>query len=131
MTLTASNLPAGSTFASTNELGSFLWSSASPTGLYSVTFNAADKDGSDDETIGIAVHSPPQFGTFAASNGAPASATFLSVSGQEYQLEYCLDLATNPVAWTWIASTNGTGGILTLSDTNAPDLKRYYRILAP
>ena len=96
-----------------------------------MTFNAADKDGFDEETIGLAVHPLPQFGTFTASNGAPASATFLSVSGQEYRLEYSLDLELVPVVWTLVESTNGTGEILTLSDTNAPDLKRYYRIAAP
>ena len=131
VTLTASNLPAGSAFYPTNELGTFLWTGAAPTGLYSVTFNAADQDGFDDETIGIAVHPLPQFGTFTASDGAPASATFLSVSGQEYRLEYTLDLAADPVAWSLAASTNGTGDVLTLSDTNAPAAKRYYRIAAP
>ena len=131
VTLTASNLPAGSAFYPTNELGTFLWTGAAPTGLYSVTFNAADQDGFDDETIGIAVHPLPQFGTFTASDGAPASATFLSVSGQEYRLEYTLDLVADPVAWSLAASTNGTGDVLTLSDTNAPAAKRYYRIAAP
>ena len=129
--LTASNLPAGSIFYPTNELGTFLWTGAAPTGLYSVTFNAADPDGFDDETIGIAVHPLPQFGTFTASSGAPASATFLSVSGQVYHLEYTLDLEADPVVWALADRTNGTGEVLTLSDTNAPDLKRYYRIAAP
>ena len=131
VTLTASNLPAGSIFYPTNELGTFLWTGAAPTGLYSVTFNAADPDGFDDETIGIAVHPLPQFGTFTAFGGAPAAATFLSVSGQEYRLEYTLDLEADPVVWALAASTNGTGEVLTLSDTNAPVLKRYYRIAAP
>ena len=131
VTLTASNLPAGAAFYPTNEWGTFLWTGAAPTGLYSVTFNAADDDGSDDETIGIAVHPLPQFDTFAASNGAPATATFLSVSGQEYRLEYSLDLAADPVVWSLAASTNGTGEVLTLTDTNAPDPKRYYRIVVP
>ena len=131
VTLTASNLPAGAAFYPTNEWGTFLWTGAAPTGLYSVTFNAADDDGSDDETIGIAVHPLPQFDTFAASNGAPATATFLSVSGQEYRLEYSLDLAADPVVWSLAASTNGTGEVLTLTDTNAPDPKRYYRIAVP
>ena len=131
VTLTASNLPAGAAFYPTNELGTFLWTGAAPTGLYSVTFNAADPDGFDDETIGIAVHPLPQFGTFTAFGGAPAAATFLSVSGQEYRLEYTLDLEADPVVWALAASTNGTGEVLTLSDTNAPVLKRYYRIAAP
>jgi hypothetical protein len=43
VTLTASNLPAGSTFNATNENGTFLWTAASPTGVYSVTFYATTR----------------------------------------------------------------------------------------
>ncbi len=57
VTLTASNLPAGSAFYSTNENGSFVWASATPTGVYSVSFYATDKDGNDSETISITVSS--------------------------------------------------------------------------
>ena len=38
-------------FDPTNEVGTFLWTNASPTGVYSVTFYATDKDGTDEETI--------------------------------------------------------------------------------
>ena len=55
VTLTASNLPAGATFDATNELGSFVWEAAGPTGVYSVTFYATDKDGTDEETISVTV----------------------------------------------------------------------------
>ncbi|NCC92911.1 MAG: hypothetical protein EOM10_06465 [Opitutae bacterium] len=55
VTLTASNLPSGSTFDATNELGSFVWEAAGPTGVYSVTIYATDKDGTDEETIAITV----------------------------------------------------------------------------
>ncbi|MDV7393907.1 putative Ig domain-containing protein, partial [Arthrospira platensis SPKY1] len=59
VTLTASNLPAGAFFYPTNELASFVWDNASPTGTYTVTFNAADNDGSDEETITITVNGLP------------------------------------------------------------------------
>ena len=131
VTLTASNLPAGATFNATNENGTFQWLAAAPTGEYSVVFYAADKDGSDGEAVGIYVYPLPQFQTFAVSNGAPASATFRSVLGQTYRLEYSLDLQADPVAWSEADTEIGDGNDLTLSDTNAVDVKRYYRIVAP
>ena len=131
VTLTASNLPAGATFNATNENGTFLWTAAAPTGEYSVVFYATDKDGSDGEAVGIYVYPLPQFQTFAVSNGAPATATFLSVLGQDYRMEYSLDLQADPVTWWEADSETGTGGYVTLTDTNAVDAKRYYRIVAP
>ena len=131
VTLTASNLPAGATFNATNENGTFLWTAAAPTGEYSVVFYATDKDGSDGEAVGIYVYPLPQFQTFAVSNGAPATATFLSVLGQDYRMEYSLDLQADPVTWWEADSETGTGGYVTLTDTNAVEAKRYYRIVAP
>ena len=130
VTLTASNLPSGSTFNATNENGTFQWLGASPTGEYSVVFWAADKDGGDGEAVGIYVYPLPVVQTFTLSSG-PASATFLSVDGQAYRMEFTLDLLAVPVVWTEAASTNGTGGNITLSDTNNLDVMRYYRIVAP
>ena len=131
VTLTASNLPAGATFNATNQNGTFQWLAAAPTGEYSVVFYATDKDGSDGEAVGIYVYALPQFQTFAASNGAPAAASFRSVLGQTYRLEYSLDLQALPVVWTEADSEIGDGNVITLSDTNAVDAKRYYRIVAP
>ncbi len=131
VTLTASNLPAGAAFYPTNELGTFLWTAAAPTGEYSVTFYATDKDGSDGEAVGITVYPLPVVRTFDVSGGAPASATFPTVNGQEYRLEFSLDLLADPVTWTEVDSGIGDGGNLTLTDTNNVDVKRYYRLLAP
>ena len=132
VTLTASNLPGGAMFNATNENGTFLWTSASPTGLYSVTFNAADNDGADAETIGIRVHPLPQMGGFVMSNGTPASASFPSVAGRTYQMQYSSNIWENPVLWNEVDSDVGTGGNLTLADTNTLiDIKRYYRIVIP
>ena len=131
VTLTASNLPPGATFNATNENGTFQWLAAAPTGEYSVVFYASDDDGSDGEAVGIYVYPLPQVGGFAASNGAPATATFRSVLGQAYRLEFSTNLLTNPVVWTEADSEIGDGSDLTLSDTNAVDLKRFYRIVAP
>ena len=132
VTLTASNLPGGAMFNATNENGTFLWTSASPTGLYSVTFNAADNDGADAETIGIRVHPLPQMGGFVMSNGTPASASFPSVAGRTYQMQYSSNIWENPVLWNEVDTEVGTGGSLTLADTNTLiDIKRYYRIVIP
>ena len=130
VTLTASNLPAGAAFYPTNEVGTFLWTAAAPTGEYSVVFYAADKDGGDGEAVGIYVYPLPVVQTFTLSSG-PASATFLSVDGQPYRMEYSLDLQATPVVWWEADSDVGDGGNITLSDTNNVDLKRYYRIVAP
>lgn len=47
VTLTASNLPPGAVFGSTNEVGSFLWVPAQPLGVYTSYFYAEDADGVD------------------------------------------------------------------------------------
>lgn len=130
VTLTASNVPPGAVFYPTNEVGTFLWVNASPTGEYSVVFWASDKDGADGEAVGVYVYALPQVGEFAMSNGAPAAATIQSVAGRQYRMEYTLDLAADPVVWEEADSDTGTGGSLTLEDENPADVKRYYRIVA-
>lgn len=57
--LTVSNAPAGSNFSSTNENGTFIWTTPTPTGVYAVSFYASDVDGTDSETITITVTSAP------------------------------------------------------------------------
>lgn len=59
VTLSVSNAPVGSSFGSTNATGSFVWANPGPTGVYTVTFYATDKDGSDSEQITITVTSTP------------------------------------------------------------------------
>jgi hypothetical protein len=59
VTLTVSNAPGGSTFGTTNIAGTFTWVSPSPAGVYTMTFYAADNDGSDSETITITVTNTP------------------------------------------------------------------------
>ena len=132
VTLTASNLPAGAAFYPTNQNGTFLWTSASPTGLFSVTFNAADKDGGDAETIGITVYPLPDMGAFTMTIGSPASATLPSVAGQTYQMQFSSNIWEFPVLWSNVDSKVGTGGSITLTDTNTLiDIKRYYRVVIP
>lgn len=59
ITLTASNLPPGATFAATNGAGTFTWTNAQPVGVYTTAFHAADIDGVDSETVLITVGEPP------------------------------------------------------------------------
>ncbi|MGD9781941.1 MAG: caspase family protein [Kiritimatiellia bacterium] len=57
--LSASNLPAGATFATVTNAGTvsntFVWNNVGPMGVYNVTFTATDKDGSDSETVAITI----------------------------------------------------------------------------
>ena len=60
VTLWATNLPPGAVFDPTNALGSvsnlFSWTSASPTGTYVSTFFAADKDGTNSDSVTFTVY---------------------------------------------------------------------------
>jgi hypothetical protein len=97
-----------------------------------VVFYATDKDGSDGEAVGIYVYPVPEIQAFAMSNGTPAYATIPSVDGQEYQLQYSTNIWELPVLWNLVESEMGTGGNITLQDTNTLiDIKRYYRIVLP
>ena len=98
VTLTASNLPAGATFNATNENGTFQWLAASPTGVYSVSFYATDKDGTDEETIAITVSEPgsellaPVIQAASAIDATQFNANWLTSAGAT---GYRLDVATN------------------------------------
>ena len=135
VTLTASNLPSGAFFYPTNELASFIWTNASPTGTYTVVFNAADNDGSDEETITITVNGlpveEPDITGFAVPAGATASASLTSVNGQSYTLEYTTDLGAKPPVWTPADTEIGDGGVITLSDPTPSGVLRIYRIVTP
>ncbi|MGD9612039.1 MAG: S8 family serine peptidase [Kiritimatiellia bacterium] len=125
VTLTASNLPVGSAFYPTNEVGTFEWLGASPTGVYSVTVYATDKDGSDVETISITV------GEAGAELLAPVIQAAGNVQATQFNANwlasagatgYVLDVATNDT----FASGGGEAGTLltedfaTLTDTTVP-----------
>ena len=65
----------------------------------------------------------------SVSLASPAvSITFPSEAGLSYLLEY-KDLLTDPT-WTPLSpAVPGTGGVMTLQDTNSPGNSRYYRLL--
>ena len=59
VSLTASNLPPGAQFGSTNELGSLQWTNAGPAGVYTAQLFAADVQGVAVTGLVITVLSPP------------------------------------------------------------------------
>ncbi|MHB8521174.1 MAG: hypothetical protein ACYDH9_10500 [Limisphaerales bacterium] len=64
----------------------------------------------------------------AALIGQTFSVTLESQTGQAYTLESVSDRsATN---WTAVQSVTGTGGWITLTDTNASTSARFYRVRA-
>jgi len=86
VTLSASNLPQGATFTSTNETGVFRFTpSASQMGTHYVSFHAADNDGVDSETVQISVSAPQGGGSsnvlvyFDFDNGGDFESTPQSV----------------------------------------------------
>lgn len=68
VTLTADHLPAGASFSSTNENGTFTWPSPAPIGTYTCSFHAADDDGTDSETVEITVNGTAMAFTLMACN---------------------------------------------------------------
>ncbi len=73
VTLTVSNAPAGTYFASAGESGTFYWTNAAPVGVYTTTFYAADIGGVDFEQILITVQA-------ASGGGGGGTETFTNVN---------------------------------------------------
>src|SRR5581483_8940301 len=94
-------------------------------GYYLVVSNAAGSTNSATGQLVVLV-SPSVAG--ASFKAGVFSVSFTSVSGISYTLEY-KNTFFDPV-WTPIApALSGTGGVITLQDTNAASAARYYRIL--
>lgn len=101
VTLTVSNAPAGTHFASSGENGAFYWTNASPVGVYTATFYAADAGGVDFEQVLITVQA-------AAGGGGGGTETFTNVNA--------------PAAYYGSGSYVGDGGIQwTYSGARKPD----------
>ena len=83
VTLTVSNAPAGTYFSAAGESGVFYWTNASPVGVYTTTFYAADIGGVDFEQILISVVAAGGGGgggTETFSNSTAPAATYGSGS---------------------------------------------------
>ena len=114
VTLTASNLPGTATFQATNEVGTFQWLNAGPTGVYSVTFHAMDKDGDAAETISISVNEgtrellPPVVQAASNIQAEQFNANWLAA---EHATGYRLDVSTNATF-----TGGGGGGVILAED---------------
>ena len=107
VTLTASNLPAGATFPATNGNATFIWNNPAPTGTYSASFYAADKDGTTVKTISIAVLTT----SLASLEIHPETTNRSSAAASGLALE--VDANVFWAATTnapWIAITSGSSG---------------------
>jgi len=100
-TLSATNLPTGAVFAN----GTFIWNTAAPLGVYSVTFIATDKDGSDSEIITITVTKRPEL---LISEIADPSGAGMDI----YRFVELYNAGTNPInltAGNWNLSRQNNG----------------------
>lgn len=88
VTLSATNLPAGATFSSTNENGTFSWPSAAPIGVYTARFTAVDVDGADSEDVVIEVSAPAagleSFSSLNAPAGSYGSGSYVGDGGRTW-----------------------------------------------
>ncbi|NCD22995.1 MAG: hypothetical protein EOL90_08665 [Spartobacteria bacterium] len=55
----------------------------------------------------------------------------ISEPGISYALQYTTNILRRPQIWANAASQTGTGGLVTLTDGNATDPKRFYRVVVP
>lgn len=94
-----------------------------PTGV-SATF-----DDFEFAALGAAPSVPPPVLFNAARAGNTASFQFNSVNGVVYIAEYKDDI-TQP-SWTFLRNVLGTGGAVTVTDTNAVGAQRFYRLRVP
>lgn len=134
VTLSASNLPAGATFSSTNENGTLIFTpAAAQVGVYTSVFFATDNDGADQETVTITVIPiPPSEGTNvlayydfdngSAYEGTPQfEATWVSATSMNVADGAWTTNAGNPSFGKAIGDTGWTGTnyfTFTLSVTN-------------
>jgi len=113
VTLIASNLPAGAVFGSTNEIGTFTWTSAAPLGVYTSSFHATDNDGTDSESVVITVS--------AASTGCIPFAAFTNSStitlvdnapASPYPSSITIGGVTQPIGKVTVTLTGMTHGFI-------------------
>jgi hypothetical protein len=117
VTLTATGLPAGAGFIN----GVFTWNNAAPTGMYSVTFCATNKDGADSETITITVVPVVAVSSRVVGNfyGWSGDTIFKLVNGQFWQQSVSGSKAVSPALYRprmTITNYLGTQRRMTVTD---------------
>ncbi len=123
--LTASNLPAGAEFGSTNASGLLTWTNAAPVGVYTTSLYATDNDGTDSETLLIAVNSgtePPVWQNIPDQAVIEAHALAFNVAATDAESDPITLIVSNAPAGSTFVSTNGNG---TFTWTNAAPVGVY------
>jgi len=107
ITLTATNLPPGAVFTN----GVFTWSHAAPAGIYTVTFYAADKDGTGSETITITVTAVAAIQSRLAGNfyGWSGDTIFNFANGQFWQQSAAGSKTVAVMSRPYVTVTNVSG----------------------
>lgn len=72
----------------------------------------------------------PQIQAIGFSSSRP-QVQFVSQTGVSYALQYTTNIVRRPQIWVNAANQTGTGGLLTLTDSNATDRIRLYRVVVP
>lgn len=90
--------------------------------------DAAGRVSPTNSTSSVVILAPPRpVVTGIERSGDTANISFTTVNGVTYNLEY-KDSLTGAVWNALSPSASGTGGIVTLPDTNTPSASRYYRV---
>ncbi len=79
----------------------------------------------------VTVNRPPMTSMVIPPNGSVMSATIATLTGITYALEYTTNLFENPAIWMPAASKTATNGEVTLQDSSATNIQRFYRIVIP
>jgi hypothetical protein len=100
-------------------------------GAYSVEVrNSVGSTLSEEATLVVTIVEPPPAPSIAAPVFGPSGFSFTveSVAGVWYWIEYKNDL--NDANWQRLPAVQGTGGILTLTDSAPASANRFYRVAA-
>ena len=65
------------------------------------------------------------------TNGAPMGMQIATTVGVTYDLEYTTNLLAVPPVWVQVDSEAGTGGPVTLQDSDSLGIQRFYRVVKP
>jgi len=115
ITLSASNLPPGAIFGSTNGLGSFQWNPAATLGVFTSRFHAADDDGVTTQAVVITcrTNEPPIIAPIIAQNVSVSNALIFAVTATDPVGGDPITLTASnlPVGATF-GATNGNGSFV-------------------